>query len=82
MPQLTDRLEIRLPAHTLQLLRDEAHRRGVSVAQLVREAIEFRLQYDRETRLQAARALFAVGAPVADWPQMEHEIAEARARHG
>ncbi|MDR7551218.1 MAG: ribbon-helix-helix protein, CopG family [Armatimonadota bacterium] len=80
MSQLTERLEIRVPAHTLKMLREEADRRGTSVARLVREAIEARLQHDREARLQAAQALFRVGAPVADWPHMEQEIAEARGR--
>lgn len=64
----------------LRLLREEAERRGISVAGLVREAIEFMLRYDREARLQAARSLFEVGEPVAEWPQMEREITEARTR--
>ena len=80
MDALTERLEVRLPAHTLQLLRREAQRRGVSVAQLVREAIDLLLAEDRQARVQAAEALFQVEAPVADWPEMKREIEEARVR--
>jgi len=80
MPRLTERLEIRLPPETLRLLEEEANWRGISVAQLVREAITLMLQHNREARRQAARALFAIGASVPDWLQMEREITEARAR--
>lgn len=78
MGTLTHRLEIRLPPHTLELLRQEAERRGASVARLVREAIELLLREDREARLRAADDLFRVEAPVADWPELEGEILEAR----
>lgn len=78
MDTLTERLEVRLPTHTLQLLRREAKRRGVSVGQLVREAIDLLQAEDRHAKVQAAEALFHVDAPVADWPEMKREIEEAR----
>jgi len=77
MGVLTERLEVRLPSQTMQLLRQEARQRGVSVSQLVREAIELLLMQDRQARMQAAEALFQIGAPVADWPEMKREIEEA-----
>ena len=78
MPLLSERLEVRLPSETAQLLRREAERRGVSVARLVREAIDLLLQEDRQARLRAAEALFQVEAPIADWDQMKREIEEAQ----
>lgn len=77
MGVLTERLEVRLPSQTMQLLRQEARQRGVSVSQLVREAIELLLVQDRQARMQAAEALFRIEAPVADWPEMKREIEEA-----
>jgi len=74
---LSERLEVRLPPETAQLLRREAERRGVPVARLVREAIDLLLQEDRQARLRAAEALFQVEAPIADWDQMKREIEEA-----
>ena len=73
----TQRLEIRVPAPTLSSLRQEARRRAVPVAELVREAIDLLLERDREGRVEAARTLFQVGAPVADWEMMKQEIAAA-----
>ena len=77
MGALTERLEIRLPPQTMQSLRQEARQRGISVAQLVREAIELMLVQDRQARIQAAEALFKIEAPVADWSEMEQEIEKA-----
>jgi len=77
MGALTEQLEVQLPSQTLQLLRQEAGRRGVSVAQLIREAIDLLLAQDRQARVQAAEALFRVEAPVADWERMKREIEEA-----
>ena len=77
MDTLTERLEVRLPPQTLELLRQEAQRRRVSVGQLVREAVDLLLEQDREARIRAAEALFRVGGPVADWQEMKREIEEA-----
>ncbi len=77
MGTLSERFEVRLSRQTLQLLRQEARRRGVSVGQLAREAIDLLLREDRKARLQAAQALFQVEAPVTDWKAMKQEIEEA-----
>ncbi len=82
MGTLSERLEIRLPHETLEILRQEAKRRGVSVGQLARDAIDILLQQDREARLQAAQALFQVEAPVDDWKAMKQEIEEAHRKSG
>ena len=74
----TEPFEVQLSSQTLQLLRQEAERRAVSVAELVREAIDLLLAQDTEARMQAAEALCQVEAPVADWKQMKQEIEEAR----
>ncbi|GIX47764.1 MAG: hypothetical protein KatS3mg131_1975 [Candidatus Tectimicrobiota bacterium] len=58
MAVLSERLEIRLPPQTAELLRREAERRGVPVARLVREAIDLLLREERQARLQAAEAPF------------------------
>ena len=73
----TERLEVNLPAPTLALLRQEARRRGVPEAQVVREAIEGLLAGERLARIRAAEALFRVGAPVADWAEMTHGLPRA-----
>lgn len=82
MGTLTERLEVRLPHQTLEILRQEARRRGVSVGQLAREAINLLLRQDREARIQAAQALFQVEAPVVDWKTMKEEIEEAHCKSG
>jgi len=82
MDALTERFEVQLPGHTLQLLRSEAERRGVPVAELIREAIDLLLAQDRQARVQAAEALFQVEAPVRDWPEMKREIEDARLQAG
>ena len=74
----TERLEVRVPGLMLAALKREARQRAVPVSQLVREAIELLLDQDRQSRRQAAEALFAVHAPVADWKTMKREITTAR----
>lgn len=75
---MTERLEFRVAPETLRSLRQEAHRRGISIGQLVREAIDSLLEKDRARRLEAAQALFAIEASVDDWPIMKQQIVDAR----
>jgi uncharacterized protein (DUF1778 family) len=77
MATLTERLEIRLSRSTYRLLREEAHRRGVPVADLVRQGIDLLLREDRLRRLAAADALFELQAPVANWETMKRQIERA-----
>jgi len=80
MKVLTEKLEVRLPPQTMNLLREEAKRRGTSLSGLAREAIERFLAENQKARLEAAEALFSVEAPVGDWGTMEKEIEEARVK--
>ena len=61
---LTDRLEVRVPRESMRLVRDEADRRGVSMGELVRQAISLLLDQDRQAPMEAARDLFLIEAPV------------------
>ncbi len=82
MSEYTERLEVRLRPDTYRFLREQAYVRGVSMGQLVREALE--RQYGTEDRVvdpekqRAMERLFQVEAPVADWPEMEREIEKGR----
>ena len=73
------RLEVRLPEPLLALLKREASRRRVPMAELVREAVRQLLESDHQARLAAAEALFRAEAPVADWETMKREISAAYA---
>ncbi|WP_264843622.1 ribbon-helix-helix protein, CopG family [Caldinitratiruptor microaerophilus] len=75
---LTERLEIRLDPTTMRLLREEARRRGISMGQLLRQAIDWFLHEERQARLKAPGALFPVEAPAPDWEVMKREIETAR----
>jgi hypothetical protein len=80
MDTTSKRLAVAIPPVTAERLRQEAQRRRVSIDELVCEAVDLLLASDREARLQAARALCRVEAPVTDWPQMKREIEDARAK--
>ena len=71
---MTERLEIRVEREAARRLRESARQRGVSVGQVVREAIARLIEDDASARLRAADALCQIEAPVADWPAMEQEI--------
>jgi len=77
MDTLTERLEIRVGPQTARQLREAARLRGVSVGQVVREAIARWIGDDSGARMRAVDALCAVEAPVADWEEMEQEIVAA-----
>lgn len=76
------RLEIRLTQEEYERLKECADTRGVSMGQLVREAIDREYGAGRDERehekQRALDALFAIEAPVDDWPQMKAEIERGR----
>ncbi|KKM11371.1 hypothetical protein SY88_09045 [Clostridiales bacterium PH28_bin88] len=78
MGELTERMEIRLDYERMQLLKKESRERGVSMAEIVREAIDARYRATRDDKLRAAEELFQVEAPVDDWEEMKRQIEEAR----
>ena len=79
METLTERVEVRLSPEKVRLLREEARERNIPVSQLVRNAIDIMFKEQRQSKLDAAEALFRVEAPVSDWPVMKKEIENAHA---
>jgi predicted DNA-binding protein len=82
MEALSHRLEIRIEQATARRLREAAERRGLSVGQVVREAITRLIEDDASARKQAADALCGIEAPVADWSALEQEIIAGRFTDG
>lgn len=80
-----ERLEIRLDPERYSRLRREAQERGVSMAWIVREALDrYYVSGDKEEakrRQQAMERLFSTDAPVEDWPTMKEEIEKGFLRH-
>lgn len=82
MSEYTERLEVRLRPGTYRLLRERAYVRGVSMGQLVREALE--RQYGTEARAvdpekqRAMERLFELEAPVVEWHEMKRKIEKGR----
>lgn len=77
MSPLSKRLEVRLDEQRFKMLEDESRRRGRSVSELVREAIDtcYPAREERVSKkLKAVEELGKVKAPVSDWEQMEEEI--------
>jgi hypothetical protein len=71
---LTERLEVRIDEQTIGLLREAAERRGVSMGEIVRRAVEALLvEEDRAARLAAVEELCSFELPVEDWETMEEE---------
>jgi len=77
MSSLPRRLEVRLDEQRFKTLEEESRRRGKSVSELVREAIDACYPV-REARilkkLKAVEELGKVEASVSSWEQMEKEI--------
>ena len=77
MSDLAKRLELRLDEKRLKLLQEEARRAHVSIAELIRRAID-RCYQSKDTRvrrkLQAVKQMGKINAPVSDWQEMEDEI--------
>ena len=75
---LTERLELRIDEETMRLLRDEAGWRGVSMGELVRDAVSSHLADDRRRRMAAAETLCTMDdLDVGDWEVMERELADS-----
>jgi hypothetical protein len=74
----SERLQVLVEPQDLERLRREAHRRGVSVAEVVRVAVERELGDRRKRRLDAFERLIALPRfPVPDDPaELDREINE------
>lgn len=81
MSMLNHRLQILIDEDRFCRLRGEAERRHVSVATLVREAIDQRYPADADRRRAGLQALLAAPAmQVPDAAELRHELAEVRDR--
>jgi len=62
----------------LKRMKEEARRRGIPVAELVRQAVDRVLaeegQAEKSARLAAARRLVAAEEPVMEWDELEHVL--------
>jgi Arc/MetJ-type ribon-helix-helix transcriptional regulator len=73
---MSERLEVRIDAATMGLLKESAGRHGVSVGEVVRRALEALLaEEDRQARVEAAERLCSleIEGLSDDWEVMEQE---------
>ncbi len=78
MATYTKRVQSVLTTEQYELLQRVAHEKGRPISVLIREAIE-REYFKKallERRRSALKKLLSLKAPVADWEQMEAEIAQ------
>ena len=77
---MSERLEVRIDPATMELLKEVSEKRGVSVGELVRQAVSTYLgAEDRAARMAAAEALCSLELfEVDDWEVMEEEYARER----
>lgn len=74
---MTRRTQILLDEERHERLRQRAEERGISMGEMIREAIDRILSEDAERRFRAGQAILdAEPIPVDDWPVMEKEILE------
>jgi hypothetical protein len=75
MAERMHRAQILFPEDEYRRLKAAAQEQRRSIGSLVREAVAKQLGDEaRQKRIEAARRLISLNAPVADWPQMEEEI--------
>ena len=75
----TKRAQILFEPEEYERLEDVARRRGTSVAELVRRAVGEKYLGDPTKRRAAVAAIRGMSLPLPDWPELEQEIADARA---
>lgn len=77
MARMSRRVQILLDDERWDLLERESTRSGLSVAQLIRDAVDSRFGSDRPARREAfASILNAAPMPVDDWDVMKQELLE------
>lgn len=77
MCMLSERVQVLLTPEQRARVERLAAQQGTSVGAVVREAVEAYTRPRGRSREEAARALFALDAPVADWEDMKAEILRA-----
>jgi len=77
---MSERLEVRIDPGTMELLKEVSEKRGVSVGELVRQAVSTYLaDEDRAARMAAVEVLCSLEVfEVGDWEAMEEEYARER----
>ena len=77
---MSERLEVRIDPGTMELLKEVSEKRGVSVGELVRQAVSTYLaDEDRAARMAAVEALCSLEVfEVDEWEAMEEEYARER----
>ena len=76
MKKYTERLEIRIDPLQLEKLKEESRERKMSVGEIVREAITNKYSVSREEKIDEAKKMFQLNAPVKEWEEMKKEIEE------
>jgi hypothetical protein len=72
---LNRRTQLLLDEDRYERLREQAHRRGISMGALIREAIDGKLPGLGDERASAIEDLLgAEPMPVDDWPRMKREL--------
>ena len=78
MPRIaTRKAQVVLTEDQYRMLQTRAVSEGISVSELVRSSLERTLLADleREQRRAALNELFSLNLPIADWPDIEHDLA-------
>lgn len=79
MPTMTKKTTILFPPKLYKQLERVAQEKGISVAQLVRQAAtQNYLLPDQRARREAVRAIAAMSLPIGSWREMEVETTKAR----
>lgn len=80
MDYLSERLEIRLHADMMNLLRKEARQRNVSVAHIVRQAVEAFLKEKRQSQLESVEYLYKIGVSMSQGGQMKQVMEDVEGK--
>lgn len=77
---MSERLEVRIDPGTMELLKEVSEKRGVSVGELVRQAVSTYLaDEDRAARMAAVEALCSMEVfEVDEWEVMEEQYERER----
>ncbi len=78
MCMYTERTQVLLTPAQKKRLELIAKQRGVSLGSLIREAVEHYSPPPQKEKEDVLEAMFKLNAPVAEWNQMEAEIAKGR----
>jgi predicted DNA-binding protein len=74
----TERTQVLLSPEQLARLKRIAARDGRSVGAVIREAVDSFVEAEPDRRHRALERLFAMNAPVDDWPVMKAQIMEGQ----